>query len=327
MHRRSFLCLGSSCAAYLYMSSAASPELRARFGNRLGGHVLAREPWGRIEQIEDGVWAMVSTPFAGGDDARVTLSNGGIIAGRDGVVVVEGFASDRGANWIAEQAVMLTGQAPTHVVLTHYHGDHAAGLAAFRGHDSNVRYVTSAPTRTTLSAQAEQRGEDSPVVEVLSSADLVSSTEPFRIDLGGRVVEVTARRGHTSSDLTVAVEDPKVVYCGDLVWNELFPNYMDASPSILSQQVRALLSDREEAAYVPGHGSLPNDAELGNYVGLLDDVEAAARRAFEAGTPSQVAAEAYHPSEAVGEWITFSDAFFPRAFAAWERDLKQNPSL
>lgn len=322
MERRSFLCLGSSCAAYIYLSSAASPQLKARFAARPGGVLVAREPWGRIERVADGVWAVISTPLAEGDDARVTLANGGIIAGSDGVVVVEGFASDRGANWIVDQTIELTGRAPTHVLLTHYHGDHAAGLAAYQERDANVRYVTSEATRSTLSSQAEEQGRGGEVVDVLSTADLVESSAPHRIDLGGRVVEVTARNGHTSSDLTLGVEDPRVVYCGDLVWNELVPNYMDATPSVLSQQVRDLLVDRGEVVYVPGHGSIPSVAELSNYVGLLDDIEEAARRAFEAGTPSNVAANAYEPSAAVGEWVEFSDAFLPRAFAAWERELK-----
>ena len=72
--------------------------------------------------------AVAGTPLASGDDARRTLCNGGVIAGRDGVLAVEGFATAAGAAWLAGEAERLAGMRPTHVVLTHYHGDHTTGL-------------------------------------------------------------------------------------------------------------------------------------------------------------------------------------------------------
>src|SRR6185503_10959226 len=93
----------------------------ASFAARPGGKVVAAEPWARLEQLGDGVWAVISTPLAGGSDAMRTFSNGGIVSGRSGVLVIEGFASDAGASWIAESARVLTGRTPTHVILTHYH--------------------------------------------------------------------------------------------------------------------------------------------------------------------------------------------------------------
>ena len=127
--RRSFLSGSTGCAAHLVSSLAAAPaEARHRFARPQKGEIVAREPFGRIEKLADGIWALVSTPL----EARTTLSNGGIVAGSDGVLVIEGFASVEGAQWMAARALELTGQRPTHVVLTHYHGDHSAGLAGYR---------------------------------------------------------------------------------------------------------------------------------------------------------------------------------------------------
>lgn len=256
---------------------------------------------------------MISTPLAGGNEANATLSNGGIVAGRNGVAVIEGFASERGADWLIDHALEVTGESPTHVVLSHYHGDHVAGLAAYRKRRPDVQYFTTDATRDALS-QPE-------VTEALADAQLLENGQDVRLDLGGRTVRIDARFGHTASDLAISVEDPHVVFCGDLVWNELFPNYMDSTPSVLSQQVRDLLRERDRATFIPGHGSVPTVGELGNYVGLLDDVEAAARDAFTSGTAAEVAAAEYSPSPSVGEWIEFSEAFIPRAFAAWYREL------
>ncbi len=145
---------------------------------------------------------------------------------------------------------------------------------------------------------------------------------PLRIDLGDTEVVVTPRAGHTASDLTVTVTEPRIVFCGDLLWNGMVPNYMDAVPSTLSQAVRAMLDDRG-ATFVPGHGSIPDETELRDYVTLLDDLEATARKAFEAGTPATVAAESYRPPAGLTEWILFNESYFRVALDAWERDLRR----
>src|ERR1051325_2512436 len=108
-----FLRTTGSCAAHLALFGAAlPPRVWSGFAGRAAGKVLRMETWARLEQLGDGGWAAVSTPFAGGTDAMRTFSNGGIIAGRSGVLVIEGFASDAGASWIAASARMLTGKDP-----------------------------------------------------------------------------------------------------------------------------------------------------------------------------------------------------------------------
>ena len=66
---------------------------RALWANQPLGEVVAREPFGNLEKIADGVWAMISTPLNGD---RTTLSNGGIIAGRNAVLAIEGFNQPAG---------------------------------------------------------------------------------------------------------------------------------------------------------------------------------------------------------------------------------------
>jgi hypothetical protein len=113
------------------------------------------------------------------------------------------------------------------------------------------------------------------------------------------------------------------VWCGDLVWNGLFPNYVDATPSDLSRHVRALLEEPAER-WVPGHGSLADREEVVAYLTLLDDVEAAARRAVEAGIPAADAARGYRPPAALGEWVLFGDRYYAVALDAWERELRRD---
>lgn len=322
-NRREFV----SCAAHLALAAAASPRaLRAAWARAPLGRVVAREPFGALERVADGVWALVSTPLTGD---RTTLSNGGIVAGRDAVLAVEGFNQPRGAGWLAERARELTGRRPTHVVVTHYHADHANGVAGYREALENGTRLTVRVTGATRdlvlarnrpAAAAADSGLARARDAALADAELLAPAEPTAVDLGGRVVRLVPRAGHTASDVSVEVEEPSVVFCGDLVWNGMFPNYVDAAPSRLAASVRALRRERL-TVYVPGHGAVAREADYGRYVALLDEVERAARRAHEGGvTPADAAARFTLPAS-LGEWMLFNKAFYERAFAAWGREL------
>lgn len=316
LSRRRFLAQTSSCAAHLALASAAMPALaRAAWARAPLGTVVAREPFGTLERIAEGVWAMVSTPL-GGD--RTTLCNGGIIAGRNGVLAIEGFAQPAGAQWLAARAKELTGRPLTHVVLTHYHSDHANGVAGY----------LDAGTAPTLRATARTRDlvleRNLPAVPARSDAlqhvVTLAAGEASRIDLGGRVVRIAQHDGHTPSDLSLEIDDPQIVFCGDLVWNAMFPNYVDAVPTRLAASARALRRSKG-AIYVPGHGPLAREAELDRYLALLDEVERGARAAHAQGRTAAEGAASFVLPESSGTWAMFSPAFFERAFTAWYKEI------
>ena len=310
--RRDFIRKTTSCAAHIGLMSAAAPFwARELWAAQERFPVVASEPWGRIERVADGIWALVSLPL----QDRTTLCNGGIIAGRSGVVVVEAFGSDDGARWMAEQAIRLTGRAPTHVVLTHYHGDHTGGL---RG----AREVGSPAILATPVTRDDTRQNPNAPNEILNRATPLDTIRPTEIDLGDRSLIVVPRRGHTDSDVTVEVTDPSVVFCGDLVWNEMFPNYIDATPSRLTQAVRLMRATGADT-YVPGHGPLADQAALDRYIDLLDDIEAAARDAIEAGMTAEEAGAEYRLPAGLSDWHLFRADYFARAIGAWMEELGQ----
>lgn len=308
------MCYTASCGAHLLLAGAWLPaSARRAFAMRPRGLVQAVEPWGRIEEIAEGVWVLVSTPL-GGD--YTTLSNGGIVAGRDAVLAVEGLASVDGARWLGDAAESLTGRRPTHVVLSHYHGDHSVGQAGYAEREGELRVVATAETHRILAAEERER-----LLPNLVISDGERATE---IDLGGRVVRITAREGHTSSDVTIEIDDPRVVWCGDLVWNRMFPNYRDARPSRLIRHVREVLSD-PDAVYVPGHGDVSDRDGLRTYVDLLEHVGDAAQRALDAGNTVEAGSSEYRVPESLGEWAMFNPRYYEVAFRAWERERIGGP--
>jgi len=217
---------------------------------------------------------------------------------------------------MADQAERLAGRGPTHVVLTHYHGDHTAGLRALAaGRDIEVL-----ATQTTLDGVSGR--PDDPDGAADATFRIVGEGRPTEVDLGDRSLLLVPRRGHTRSDLTVEVFGASVVFAGDLVWNGMFPNYVDATPGRLSQNVRVLRA-LGASTFVSGHGTLADTRALDTYLELLDHVEAAAREALAEGWSAEEAGARYRLPPAVEDWTLFNPGYFARALDAWMRELGQ----
>lgn len=314
--RRKFLSKAGSCAAWIFGLSAAYPmPTRAAFSQTDSRKVVAKELWARLEELSDGIWAVVSTPFESRD--FTTVSNGGIIAGKDRVLVIESFNEAKGASWLAEQAKKLTGKWPTDVVVTHFHADHSAGSEGYRSPGQATKLWLTEKTRSLIESQNRQRNRSSSMLEDIENLD---STKPVTLDLGGRTVTLTSHVGHTPSDVVIEVNEPSVVFCGDLFFNRLVPNYSDARPIVLKKTV-AGLARQPDTLYVPGHGSIAGAADLATYQEFLQTIEDAVRTAHQRGAEIPAAAAAYQLPERFAEWYIFSPQVIPRAFSAWYREL------
>ncbi len=335
--RRHFLKIGSACAAHLALMATPFPLVaRELWSRQARGRVVAREPFGRLEEMGDGLWALISTPL-GGD--YTTVANGGILAGQSGVLAVEAFQTPQGARWMAERARELTGRWPTHVLVTHYHSDHSRGVGGYslqggagttaEGEDEgeDLEVFSTDPrgngpsihvTETTRTLVLRSLPSDTPAGDRYRWADVVLLPEdgPSTIDLGERIVTVTPGRGHTPCDVTVALPHEEVIWCGDLVWNGMFPNYLDAAPSRLSKAVGVIQAGSWKTL-VPGHGPLADRDDLDRYVAVLHGVEETARQARRAGWTAQEAAEWHQIPESLGEWTLFNPAYIQRAVEAW----------
>lgn len=313
------------CGAYLsFVLGGLSLSARRSFAATPGGETVIEKPFARIEKLADGVWAVLSTP-AGGTQ---TYSNGGIIAGKDAVLVIEGFMTPEGSKFVAEAAQSLTGRAPSHVIVTHFHGDHTAGLGGYLGRADAPKLIATEETGKILLEQISQAmgepdetglapaGSQYVVPNTLITAGR-SSTE---LDLGGRTVRIVHRSGHTPSDVTIEVDDPRVVWCGDLFFNQVFPYYGDALPASLGKSCHAFM-EAKDGIFVPGHGSIATPEDRARYLALLDDVEAAARDFHARGIPAADAWKEYKVPARLGDWYLFRPDVTRFAFEAWEREL------
>jgi glyoxylase-like metal-dependent hydrolase (beta-lactamase superfamily II) len=317
LNRREFLARSGSCAAHLAAVAAFMPHVNRRLWAQSSyGTLVAHEPFGSLHQVSDGVWALISTPL-GGD--FTTVSNGGIVAGRNAVLAIEAFNQPQGAQWMANRARELTGRWPTHVLLTHYHSDHANGVAGYLGGAEHPPVRATARTRDLVIERNIQPAD--PVrAEAMRNAVVLSPADATTLDLGGRSVRIVPRDGHTDSDVSLELDDPSIVFCGDLFWNAMFPNFIDARPTRLAASVRALRRARN-TTYIPGHGAIGSATDYDRYAAMLGEVERAARKAHADGVSAADAGGAFALPASLGDWAMFSKVFYQRAFEAWYREL------
>ena len=313
--RRDFLATAGGCLASLAGGAAGlPPSIRRRWSTPVG-RVVAAEPFGRLELLAPGVWGMISTPL-GGD--FTTVCNGGLVAGRDGVLAIEGFMQPAGARWLGERCRELTGQWPTHVLLTHYHSDHNSGVGGFFANGAKPTVHCTATTRDQV--RDRNQPADAERERILADAVTVNPTTDGAIDLGDRSVRLIPRSGHTSSDVAVVAEDANLVVGGDLLWNGMFPNYVDTTPTILARSAESLRRSGD-AIYVPGHGPVAKAAEFDRYRSFLGEIERAARDGHRGGVDAKALAQGYTVPATLGEWALFSKSFVETAFQAWFREL------
>ncbi len=327
--RRRFLNRSLVGAGLLAAASRSGLAIHPAQGRSPFGEVVAETPFARVEKLAEGVWAVISTPFKpqGGFGDMTTVCNGGFMAGSQGVLVVDTFQRPAGAAWVAEQALRLTGKHPTHVVITHFHADHSGGTAGFQLGAEGPEILATETTRRLIweryQTPRSREGEKIPRVSMryLAPTSVIpDATQGLEIDLGGRSVRIELRSGHTPSDLTVMVDDPPIVFDGDLVWKDIVPNFRDSTPSMLWRTCRELLAD-PETIHVAGHGDAARTKDLGDYLVLLEVLEKAARQAHASGKSASQAAAGFKPPQSLKSWILPNPAQYRIGFEAWYREL------
>ena len=326
--RRGFLKGTLGCGAYLSLVLAGCPlNGRRAFAAETNDTVVLDAGFARIEKLAEQVWAVISTPSGGSE----TISNGGIIAGKDKVLAIEGFMTPAGGAWLKKTCKQLTGRHPTHVALTHFHGDHSYGLAGYLDGGQGPEIVATAQTRRNLlqnqTESQPRKKANATFAEVqsilLPTRLIVDEIKETTLDLGGISVRLVSRQGHTSSDLTIELDQPQIRWCGDLFFNRVFPYYGDAIPSQLSQSCQELFKE-EKAIYVPGHGSVASRQDICNYLTMIEHLGAAAQKAFREGTPADEAWKEYQLPKSLSPWNPSGHEAFRVAFKAWERELKNH---
>ena len=201
---------------------------------------------GEFRAVTDRVFVAVAEPAA---------VNIGLVVGAAGCLVVDTGSSPEQGAAIRAAAEALAGVPLVAALATHWHFDHAFGLAAFAGVPTYAH--ESVPGRLAQTSTRE-------VAENLDVAfdSLAAPTQTFAlarvVDLGGLRVElVHFGRGHTDGDVVAIVPDSGVIFTGDLLESAGPPAfgpdcYLREWPSAVDG-ILGLVA--EDTILVPGHGA------------------------------------------------------------------------
>lgn len=187
--------------------------------------------------------------------------NVGVVAGAEGVAVVDTRGSHRLADELREDLRSLTRQPVVAVVNTHHHWDHTWGNARFAG--SPIWGHVRCAERVASDSAARRRRlveEEPALADELNEVIFTPPTQTFAheatVDLGDRQLELRhLGRGHTDNDIVVRVEDASVLFAGDLLENHAPPSFGDAFPLAWADTAGRLVR-LADGAVVPGHGGV-----------------------------------------------------------------------
>jgi glyoxylase-like metal-dependent hydrolase (beta-lactamase superfamily II) len=231
---------------------------------------------GDWREVAPGVYVLVAEP------AGVNL---GLVVGAERALVIDTGSSPAQGRALRDAVSRVTPLPLAGAVVTHWHYDHAFGLAAFDDLETIAHESVTEQLRSPAAAQEAQRLG-------LTAADLAL---PHRLlvvmaalDLGGRRVELAhLGLGHTDGDLVVVVPDADLLFVGDLLESSGPPSfgddsYLDEWAGTLDGVI-GLMTATTQA--VPGHGG-PVDrlfafGQRGEVAGVAGEI----RRLFEGGVP------------------------------------------
>ncbi|UTW55755.1 MBL fold metallo-hydrolase [Kordiimonas sp. SCSIO 12610] len=321
--------------AFIAGTGAATLMTTGVFGaatrKQSSGKLIDEQSFARLEEIGDGVWAVLSTPVnANGGFETTTLSNAGLIMGDDKVVVYDAFFRPEGAAWLSEHAKKLTGRYPTHVIVSHLHADHCGGLAGFQRGSEGPEIIMTEVTRDLIFetyGKGEPRENEifgRPPIRLLGPTQILhDESKPVSLDLGGRSISIDPLAGHTPSDLAVHISDADIIFASDLVWEGYFPNYVNAVPSKLVPSVKHLFKNGDNLM-VSGHGGIAKAKDLDIYLELLEAIDKGAKEAHALGLTAEEGGAIFISPEATKNWIRFNPQYPTIAYQAWYRELGNN---
>jgi glyoxylase-like metal-dependent hydrolase (beta-lactamase superfamily II) len=207
---------------------------------------------GEWRQLAPGIYLAVAEP---------ETVNVGLVVGTESALLVDTGSSPAQGAAIRASLSRVTPLPLRGVVITHWHYDHAFGIAAFPGVPVIGHETVRARLRSAEAAhEAARLGVDPAELAAPNRAIALATS----VDLGGRRVEIAhLGRGHTDGDLVVVAADADVVFVGDLIESAGAPSYGPDSyraewPGTLDALIG--LMTRSTVA-VPGHGE-PVDREF-----------------------------------------------------------------
>ena len=193
------------------------------------------------------------------DHRHVDGKNGIIIGQRAALAIDAGNYADEGQ--AMADFVRAQGRQADRLALTHGHGDHVLGSAAFRDGETFAHVLAPTVVQQTLSKASERTGVPLAQLETQVAWPTIAFSGELHLDLGGKYVRLFPTPGHSPDSIAAFVEEDRVLFGGDTVFSGFVPAIGDGDGLTLESTLWGLV-DMGIEVLVPGHGAVLYGAEV-----------------------------------------------------------------
>lgn len=225
----------------------------------------AEIPDPEVVQVNERVYALIGPLGLPDATNHGYMVNSTLILGEEGAVLIDTGFTDKIGEHLKETIATITDKPVTHVINTHHHGDHTLGNIAF----SDAEFLSAEMCRNLL----EETGHDWVGIIESMTGMAFPDTKPVLADTtypaesrtevtlqGVRMEMWVPTAAHTEGDMMVYLPDDKILVAGDILVNEITPNFMDGNVAewiATLEEVKSL----DAETIIPGHGPLMEMAD------------------------------------------------------------------
>ena len=217
-----------------------------------------------LKQVAEHTWYVQGKAGIATDNAGF-ISNAGVVITDKGVVIIDALGTPSLANKLLQEIRKITDKPVLKVFVTHYHADHIYGLQVFKEQGAEIiapqgayEYIDSDAASSRLE---ERQFSLEPWVnentKIVVPDRIIDKSE--EISVGGFTFILSyVGPAHSDGDMTVYVENDRVLFTGDLIFEGRVPllgsdntkHWLETLKTIESKKLHAL---------VPGHGATAQD--------------------------------------------------------------------
>lgn len=218
-----------------------------------------------LKDLGSGVYGLIASTDFPPKDPNAAICNGGIVIGTDSVLVIDPFQNTALGNLMLSTVESLTDKPIRYVLNTHYHFDHTGGNPAAKARGISI--VGRGPIREFM-VNRNKALDPNP-----TPPSLVLNSESS-IWVGDREVQLQKVEGHSGgTDLVAYVPDAKVLFTGDILFNQRIPYVADGNIKQWQNSLAQLIASYADSMILPGHGLVTDSKGLVTLKRYFDELE------------------------------------------------------
>ena len=232
-----------------------------------------RFPDVNVRKINDRVYALLGPIDVPNKQNGGYVNNNLVIIGDKGVILVDAGSHKAVAEHIRKAIGTVTSKPVTHALITHHHGDHHLGLAAF----PNAQVIASGYCAKQIEVNgpglvawmARTTGLDLGETRPVTPQTTIPAKSRQSIEIDGVKLElITTDTAHTEGDMMVWLPEDSILASGDILVHDVNPNFADGNLKKWIGVVDELLKLPVKTV-MPGHGALMQRKDVTDFRTLI----------------------------------------------------------